>query len=713
MRKMRCSSDEQKTEFLNPPAHYRMNANLHEWPEQTEILMDALQAFGYGGAVTNPSFKNGYTANEENLKRYGRLLNQLRERNLGYWIYDESGYPSGYAGGETLKGHPELEAKGFYMVRRVSYEPRKVEFHLDEESDKIIWAAKYPLDCSEDTASIVKYTEMEEVEFTNKYCACELQKNQVLFIFCVKTAFEGTHCTHDLCANRHYINILNPDAVKRFIELCYEPIVAAEPDAYRYAKAVFTDEPSLMTSYIHGDETWPYALAPWTEDLFEEYEKEYGSSLLPYLPMIFEGRSQTYCIRVRFYQLIGKLVAKAYVRQLADWCNAHGGKFSGHYLAEESMQAHVLFYGSYLEVLKAADYPGVDVLASYPEIYNYNTPKFAQMVVRKNASNGVMAELCPVLDLEHFEQNPIAYARGILNLLYLGGCRCVNSYFFPNFASYAPKELSEYHGYMNQEQASELNAYIGRLGYILEDLQNECSIFVYYALEDVQAKMKPSQSAIETIDSAADRSLNAVTTAIYEGGYDYLFCDREDLTEAVKSLTNGKPQISGMVVKHVIVPAIDIIYESAWQALEALQSAGVTVWFMDKLPRYRAEQMSDFEHYDFREEVVRKELRQQGAFEAKSETQVLDGLANERWEFHVSAANQKPGMLLKAAYKNEEQLFYFVVNNTLAATSVNWEWDQVEQVEIWDPMSGKIHTCASGQSVEIGPYQGVLIVKQR
>lgn len=68
-------------------------------------------------------------------------------------------------------------------------------------------------------------------------------------------------------------------------------------------------------------------------------------------------------MRIDFYELIGELVANTYVRQISEWCRAHGGRFSGHYLGEESLQAHVIFYGNYMRILEATDYPGVDVLA--------------------------------------------------------------------------------------------------------------------------------------------------------------------------------------------------------------------------------------------------------------------------------------------------------------------------------------------------------------
>lgn len=61
--------------------------------------------------------------------------------------------------------------------------------------------------------------------------------------------------------------------------------------------------------------------------------------------------------------------------------------------------------------------------------------------------------------------------------------------------------------------------------------------------------------------------------------FDYNFCDQEDLAAAVASLVNGKPEISGCRVQTVLVPTLDVMYDSALKNLVELQKAGVVVQF--------------------------------------------------------------------------------------------------------------------------------------
>ncbi len=709
--------------FINPDMEYRMKTIVHRWPQEEEVLMDAVRDFGYGGVATNPDQENGYTSNPQNLKKFDVTLRKLQEKGLDYWIYDEKGYPSGYAGGLALEGHPELEAKGFYMVRRIAVKPKHSVFHLDDESDRIIWAAKYPVDHSVMNASIIEYEKMEAVPFTDTYCECDLKENEAFFVFCVKSAYEGSHLTHNVCSRSRYINILDEKAVRRFLDVCYEPIVQESPDAYCNACAVFTDEPSLVTAYIQGDEVWPYALAPWKEGLFEDFEREYGYSILPYLPQIFEGRESSYTTRVHFYQLIGKLAARSYVMQISQWCHEHGGKFSGHYLAEESLRFHVLYYGSYLEVLKATDYPGVDVLAAYPKIYHYNTTRFAQMAARKKGSNGLMTELCPFIDIPYFEKEPVRYATGILNLLYLGGCRCINSYFSSDFASYAPEILGNYKGYMSREQACWVNNYVGRIGYMLDGVQNDCGTFVYYALEDVQAKTRPEHCAQESSDCDTDRSLLSLTRRIYEAGQDYLFADREDLVNAVK----GDMMIYGIKVKNIILPAMDVIWPDAWEALEIMKKNGVNVWFADKLPANRVGDRVRFEWYDFREESVREpKCKENGVFRAMTETEILEALNSQERELKLAVRKRKTSaensenntalceknepMILTARYMKEGKIIYFVVNNSEVDVDLSWEFTGKEKAQLWDPSEGSVCDIRKEELFRLISYRGSFLV---
>lgn len=685
-----------KSKWNNPPKSYRVKQIIHNWPEAARTeLMDAVNDFGYGGVVTNPSHKNWYEGYRDNMDEFAGILNDLDDRELGYWIYDEKGYPSGYAGGETLKRHPELEAKGFYMRRMVAYEPRHIKFHLDCESDKIVWAAKYPMECPGMHEAFVQFDKMVPVPFTKGFCETSLEEKEAFFVFCVKSAYEGSHCTHNVSSYSRYINIMDPVAVKCFIELMYEPIAERIPDAFSRAVAVFTDEPSLQVRYARGYENWPYALAPWVDGLFEYYEEEYGEALLPYLPLLFEGTTDAYPVRVRFYQLVGKLIAKAYSGQLTEWCAKHGCLFSGHYLAEELMVRHVLDYGSYIEVVSKAGYPGLDVLCCYPEIFDYNTVKYPQMVARKTGAKGMMAELCPFVEVENFKKAPLENMLGVINILYMSGVRMSNSYLSSNFEEYNPKILQGQNGHLHREEARIFNQYIGRLACMLEGVSNKCGTFVYYGIEDVQAKTIPLTTAFSAMDSCmnADVSTTALTKKLLEAGYDFYYADRNDLLEAASTV--GQPAISGFEVQNIIIPALDVMYDDAYEALCNLASKGINIFFLDKIPAFGTNA------------PVLKTNRTD--FTASTAEYILNAIEASARGLQVEA---NESMILKACFEKDGQEMWMVVNNTrqmVEAGLTHTDKDKATAV-LYVPMDGSITVIKMGEEIAIPSLQAVFIL---
>ena len=471
---------------------------------------------------------------------------------------------------------------GFYMRRFVAYEPRHLDYVLDCESEKIVWAAKYRLQETRMDESRTDFGTMTPLPFSRTECHFDMAAGEIVYVFCTKRAYYGSHLTHNVCSKAHYLNLLEPAAVRRFLDVAYEPIAAAIPDAYSRAEAVFTDEPSLQTMYIRPYESWTHALAPWKEGLFEDYEAEYGESLLPNLPLVFEGGEEAYPVRVRFHQLIGKLLAKAWSGQIQEWCKAHGGVFSGHYLGEEFMQWQVYFYGNLTTVLRSAGYPGIDELWCVIEDYIPNTPKIPQMAMRKMGANGMMVEICPFVNVDAFKKAPLDNMCCVMGDLFIGGIRKVNSYFMPDFSKWRDGALADRNGAVNQQETLYFNKYIGRIGMMLDGLSNECGTFVYFNQEEIQAAAVPSITMEEHMKyTNVDKATEDLTSRIYSSGYDLYYADTEDLVNAAQ--TQGIPRISGHEAKVVIVPSSRIMNAESLKALARMQEAGTRVLF-EKLP---------------------------------------------------------------------------------------------------------------------------------
>ena len=697
-----------KNMWENPENKYRVNPMMHNWPKENRtVLMDAIKDFGFGGVVTNPDQDTWYDGFEESCKRFGETISELEKRDLLFWIYDEKGYPSGFAGGETLKGHKELEAKGLYMYRVATYEDRHFTYHIDDDSDKIVWAATYPLDTPGKHQSYVMWDKMTPVEFEERKLECDLKAESVLYIFNVRAAHIGSQATHNTCTFEPYINIMNPDAVKRFIDVAYEPIARECPEAFAKSVAVFTDEPSLMANYARDYETWNFALVPWVDGMFEYYEEEYGQSILPHLPLLFEGRTEGYPVRVKFYRLVGKLVRKAYSEQLQNYCASHGATFSGHYLCEELMTCHADAYGSYIEVVSGAGYPGLDVLCCYPEIYSYNTAKYPQMVMRKKGTNGMMVEICPFCNVPEFAKDPVENMSGIMGIIYMSGVRITNSYFSSNFVEYNPEKLCGIGGYMHRNDAISFNSYVGRMGYMLDNLTNDTNTFVYYGIEDTYAKKKPRYTGGGGEELAADSSVNSITNKIYEAGHDFYYADRDDFAAAAKC--EGKPYISGHEVKTVIVPSLDVMYDDAYSSIKALADKGVKVFFVNKIPNCGTEKMTGYRDTKNPESLALLSPDERNSrldFTPVTENEILRYLEETDSDFTAKAETT---MLLKARFVKDNREMWMVDNNSRHNADVTFDHKNKKTAAVYNPVDGSITKINMGDCYNIPSFRAVFV----
>jgi len=110
------SFQEIKGHFDDPPAEFR-SAPLWVWNDEvTEEKIDKqlteLHTQGIGGVFVHPRF--GFITpyfSERYFSLYQFTYDKLKELGMVMWLYDENGYPSGFAGGHVRAEMPEAAGK--------------------------------------------------------------------------------------------------------------------------------------------------------------------------------------------------------------------------------------------------------------------------------------------------------------------------------------------------------------------------------------------------------------------------------------------------------------------------------------------------------------------------------------------------------------------------------------------------------------------------
>lgn len=209
------------------------------------------------------------------------------------------------------------------------------------------------------------------VDYQQKYLRCECcdaaeaaaGENTIAFYSCADGRLLGRSLPDGISGkvyrcffeiNPFYVDNLDPKVVAEFIRTTHERYHAElPPEIFRNIKGIFTDEPQLSRNGI-----------PWSFTLEKEYARKFGSELLAELPKLFYEFDGSSSVRINFYSLCAKLFTVNFMKQLRDWCDAHGWLLTGHHVLEETCQHQINCNGSVMAQYRYYHIPGIDHLAS-------------------------------------------------------------------------------------------------------------------------------------------------------------------------------------------------------------------------------------------------------------------------------------------------------------------------------------------------------------
>ena len=359
--------------FANPPVDSGILPIKHNPPRGEKAIredVDRLVRLGYGGVACNCHF-DGYVTKESNWPQLKSYVEALKEKGLQIWLYDERGYPSGYAYGLTLEGHPGLQAKGYLIPTNGG--PFRIE----------------PI-------------------------------------------FKGTHAEVKINTDRRpYPNILMKEATERFLEVNHEAYVRHFGASFSNSfVSTFTDEPSLMSHWLRR---MPDLVLPYSPELPELYRKRTGRALENDVNTLAfpDGSGRSRKIRYDYWNLVGELLEENFFGVIDDWCRKHGILSGGHLMCEENLADHVGFYGDFFSCLKRMSAPGIDMLTIRPPNIARRTPLFAGSARALGGRSEAMVEIS---DHSERSVKPKALpwtmdeANGAVNLYIWGGITAFPSY---------------------------------------------------------------------------------------------------------------------------------------------------------------------------------------------------------------------------------------------------------------------------------------------
>jgi len=337
-----------KDVFKNPPKEYRgvpfWSINDILYPDEIRRQIRLLDKGGYGGVFFHA--REGLVTpflSEKWFEAFEAAVDEAKKRGMYVWIYDELWWPSGFAGGIVPAKNAKYRAKALVLV-------------IDNrayEGEDIVAVFKCKVDEKE---MPLEYEKASPGEASEEY----LYLNFVRYVAPVgETWFSGFS----------YVDLLDEETVREFINAAYRPYAKYREEFGKTIPGVFTDEPNISASRPRKPARipprgprFPVYSVPWTDTLPEKFRELNGYDILEKLPELFLNIGDYTKTRYDFWRTVTTMFLEAFSKQIYEWCDRHGLKFTGHYLAEDSLLSQLICSGATMPHYEYQHVPGIDHL---------------------------------------------------------------------------------------------------------------------------------------------------------------------------------------------------------------------------------------------------------------------------------------------------------------------------------------------------------------
>ena len=572
-------------DFHQPPAQFRP---IMHWvwngPITRALIRDHLVEFkakGLGGVVLWPisgrksagtfgAVEPRYLSDEYlALVRYAAEI--ARREGLYLWILDEAGWPSGYADGEVMDGHPEY----FAQVLRIETVPATE-------------VTARPADC------------VCAVAIMGDSGSRLLDSEDILSV--------PTGATHVCFAVVRRIlpdspgaserpDTLNPAAIRRFIDLTHERYYRACGEFFgNTIPGFFTDE-----TYAYGHTGT--AEIPFTDGIFEQFQRRKGFDIRSHLPLLFSAAAvgaelaakwdeQTVVsLRCEYLDVVAQLFEEAYWGQITAWCTEHGVVHTGHVGGEDNLPDHHCFK-DIGRTVGALTGPGVDAIwrQVWPHKENFPFPVFASSAARFRPAWKTLAGT--VWENMLMSESYAVYGYGltfwqmrwVADWQYLFGVNLLMPMHVQTKTADGKFTFTFQHigrGNPFWRYYSDFSDYIGRLSAVMRRANARADIAIYYPIEVVWTDSGgPKEKAAWDCLQELCRRLNETQVA-----FDFL--DAQAVRKA--TVTGQGLEIAGEIYRTVIIPNTPILPSDVAAKLRELHDAGGRIFFCGMVPKFSSD----------------------------------------------------------------------------------------------------------------------------
>jgi len=345
--------DSLRRQFADPPNQFRFAPFWfwnHDLTDQELVWqIREMKRKGVGGFVMHPRHGLGTPyLSDEWFDRIAAAIREADRLDMKAYLYDEDNWPSGPVGGRVIEEQPAYRMAGAFVAQEWSVAGGRRTQRALETPEGLIGVVAAPEEngelagLPESAISLMPFVEGHRLSWQAP------EGRWRVMVFAKRTDPGHFH--------GGYLDTLNADAVRRFIELTHVPYTARFGRHFGGAvDGIFTDEPSMN---YHPDDT-----IPWTDDLPGVFRWRHGYDLITALPAVFRpAGDRTAKIRCDYRDTATHLYETAFFRQIAEFCDSVRLNLMGHVDSEGEYYAHAREQGDFFRCAQWMHYGGVDLL---------------------------------------------------------------------------------------------------------------------------------------------------------------------------------------------------------------------------------------------------------------------------------------------------------------------------------------------------------------
>ncbi len=329
-------------EFRLPSNDYRP-APFWSWndalvEDELRWQIQQLKAAGFGGFFMHSrvGLETEYLSDEW-FAKIGACIDEARRIGMLAWLYDEDKWASGFAGGWLNRRFPETRGVGLAAAI------------VEEGSPNAALTAA-------DTLAVFA---VEKDEQGTIRASRQLKTGDVPGSGEIIWRYHTRPFVNDNWFNGEtYLDILNPQAVKKFLDITMEGYDTRFRNDYgRTVPGIFTDEPNFYP-WVGTDVT----AMPWTAGMADLFKQRFGYDLVAHLDALSCRRPGFQKVRHDYHRFLTERFVESFAKPYGELCGRLGLKLTGHWLWEDSLRSQTLHIGAAMPQYEYEQVPGIDHL---------------------------------------------------------------------------------------------------------------------------------------------------------------------------------------------------------------------------------------------------------------------------------------------------------------------------------------------------------------